>query len=172
MAILELGHTGFWVYDLERMKDFYVNVLGLTVTDEDFDHGIVFMSSRPEEEHHEFVLARGRTAPLGTLTTHQVSWRVDSLETIVEYHHRFRQAGVDVQQEVTHGNAIGIYFFDPEGNRNEVYLRIDQDVRQPFRKTLNLDQDAEHILADAARMLDESGPAYQPVTRQPDFPST
>ena len=108
MPILELGHTGFWVDDLEKMRDFYTRVVGLTITDEDPDVGIVFLSSRPGVEHHELVLARGRTAPAGTMLTHQVSWRVDSLETIIEYHRRFRAEGVDVQQEVTHGNAIGI----------------------------------------------------------------
>ncbi|MER5439746.1 VOC family protein [Streptomyces sp. NPDC002790] len=169
MAIVELGHTGFWVEDLEKMRDFYTRVLGLTVTDEDEELGIVFFSSRPKEEHHEFVLAKGRTAPMGTLLTHQVSWRVDSLETIVDYHRRFRAEGVQVQQEVTHGNAIGIYFFDPEGNRNEVYLRIDKDVRQPFRKSLDLDQDLEQIIAEADRLLAEGGASYQPVTTQPDM---
>lgn len=168
MSIVELGHTGFWVEDLAKMRDFYTRVLGLTVTDEDDELGIVFFSSRPEVEHHEFVLANGRTAPAGSLLTHQVSWRVDSLETIVEYHQRFRAEGVQVQQEVTHGNAIGIYFFDPEGNRNEVYLRLDKDVRQPFRKSLNLDQDLEAILAEAERLLSDGGAAYQPVTTQPD----
>jgi len=168
MSIVELGHTGFWVEDLAKMRDFYTRVLGLTVTDEDDELGIVFLSSRPEVEHHEFVLANGRTAPAGSLLTHQVSWRVDSLETIVEYHQRFRAEGVQVQQEVTHGNAIGIYFFDPEGNRNEVYLRLDKDVRQPFRKSLNLDQDLEAILAEAERLLSDGGAAYQPVTTQPD----
>ena len=125
--------------------------------------GIVFFSSQPEREHHEFVLQRGRTAPAGSKLTHQVSWRVDSLETIVDFHRRFRAEGVEVQQEVTHGNAIGIYFFDPEGNRNEVYLRIERDVRQPFRKTLNLDQDEAAIWAEAERLLADGGPAYQPV---------
>src|SRR5690242_17205074 len=163
MSIVELGHTGFWVEDLAKMRDFYTRALGLTVTDEDEELGIVFFSSRPEVEHHEFVLANGRTAPAGSLLTHQVSWRVDSLETIVEYHQRFRAEGVQVQQEVTHGNAIGIYFFDPEGNRNEVYLRLDKDVRQPFRKSLNLDQDLEAIFAEAERLLSDGGAAYQPV---------
>jgi catechol-2,3-dioxygenase len=167
MPILELGHTGFWVDDLEKMRDFYTRVVGLTITDEDPDVGIVFLSSRPGVEHHELVLARGRTAPAGTMLTHQVSWRVDSLETIIEYHRRFHAEGVDVQQEVTHGNAIGIYFFDPEGNRNEVYLRVDRDVRQPFRKSLDLDRDPEGILAEAESLLHDDGPAYQPVTRQP-----
>ncbi|MGW4214473.1 VOC family protein [Lentzea sp. NPDC004789] len=163
MAITGLGHTGFWVDDLEKMRDFYARVLGLTVTDEDDERGIVFFSSRPEEEHHEFVLQRGRTAPPGAKLTHQVSWRVDSLESIIDFHHRFRAEGIEVQQEVTHGNAIGIYFFDPEGNRNEVYLRLERDVRQPFRKTLNLDQDPADVLAEAERLLTEGGPSYQPV---------
>ncbi|MET7568450.1 VOC family protein [Streptomyces sp. NPDC005492] len=163
MAITGLGHTGFWVDDLEKMRDFYARVLGLTVTDEDEERGIVFLSARPDEEHHEFVLQRGRTALAGARLTHQVSWRVDSLETVIDFHHRFRAEGIEVQQEVTHGNAIGIYFFDPEGNRNEVYLRLDRDVRQPFRKTIDLDQDPADVLADVERLLTEGGPAYQPV---------
>jgi catechol 2,3-dioxygenase-like lactoylglutathione lyase family enzyme len=163
MAITGLGHTGVWVDDLELMRDFYERVMGLTVTDEDEDEGIVFFSSDPVREHHEFVLQRGRTAPPGSKLTHQVSWRVDSLGTIVDFHRRFRREGVSVQQEVTHGNAIGIYFFDPEGNRNEVYLRIERDVRQPFRKSLDLDQDEAAIWAEAERLLTDGGPAYQPV---------
>ena len=82
-------------------------------------------------------------------------------------HHRFKAEGVPVQQEVTHGNAYGIYFFDPEGNRGEVYLRIDRDVRQPFRKTLNLEQSVEEVNAEAESLLTEDGPRYQPVTWQP-----
>jgi catechol 2,3-dioxygenase-like lactoylglutathione lyase family enzyme len=163
MAITGLGHTGFWVEDLEAMRDFYSRVLGLVITDEDPDQGIVFFSSQPEQEHHEFVLQRGRTAPAGSKLTHQVSWRVDSLQTIIEFHRRFRAEGIEVQQEVSHGNAIGIYFFDPEGNRNEVYLRLDRDVRQPFRKSLNLDLPPEEIMAEVERLLTEGGPAYQPV---------
>lgn len=161
--ITGLGHTGLWVNDLERMRDFYTRVLGLTVTDEDGDAGIVFLSARPDEEHHEFVLQRGRTAPDGVKLTHQISWRVASVEDLRVFHHRFVEEGVQVQQEVTHGNAFGIYFFDPEGNRNEVYLRIERDVAQPFRKTLNLDQDPDEVYAEAERLLNDGMPAYQPV---------
>lgn len=163
MAIVELGHTGLWVNDLETMERFYTAVVGLQVTDRDDDLGIVFLSARPEAEHHEMVLQRGRTAPAEAKLTHQISWRVDSLETLVAYHHRLRDANVPVQQEVTHGNAMGIYFFDPEGNRNEVYVKVDRDVRQPFRKTLNLDQSQEEILAEAEDLLRDGNPAYQPV---------
>ncbi|NDZ80928.1 glyoxalase [Streptomyces sp. SID10853] len=163
MAITGLGHTGLWVNDLETMRDFYTRMLGLTVTDEDAERGIVFLSARPDEEHHEFVLQVGRTAPDGAKLTHQISWRIDSLETLVGYHKRFRAEGVPVQQEVTHGNAYGIYFFDPEGNRNEVYIRVEKDVRQPFRKTLDLDLPLDAIEAEAERLLNDDTEAYQPI---------
>jgi catechol-2,3-dioxygenase len=163
MAIAELGHTGLWVYDLPKMRDFYERVLRLTVTDEDAEHGIVFFSSRPDTEHHEFVIQVGRTAAIGDRQQHQISWRVESLDDIIEFHNRFWREGVRVQQEVTHGNALGIYFFDPEGNRNEVYLRVDRDVRQPFRKTIDFGLPPEQIYAEAERLLAEDGPAYQPV---------
>lgn len=160
MPIQELGHTGLWVEDLSEMRRFYTEMLGLTVTDEDLDKGIIFMSARPEEEHHEFVIARGRTAPRDVKLVQQISFRVDTVESLLEFHRRFKEAGVEVQQEVTHGNAFGIYFWDPEGNRIEVYVRIPQDVRQPFRKDLNLDQSVEEVLAEADRLLSDGGETY------------
>jgi catechol 2,3-dioxygenase-like lactoylglutathione lyase family enzyme len=163
MAIAELGHTGLWVYNLAKMRDFYERVLGLSVTDEDEGHGIVFFSSRPSVEHHEFVIQVGRTAAIGDKQEHQISWRVESLADITDYHHRFEREGVKVQQEVTHGNAFGIYFFDPEGNRNEVYLRLDRDVRQPFRKSIDFGRSPEEIYAEAERLLADGGAAYQPT---------
>ncbi|MFD8968989.1 VOC family protein [Streptomyces sp. NPDC059568] len=163
VAITGLGHTGLWVYDLEKMRDFYERVLGLTVTDADDGLAIVFFSARPEEEHHEFVLQRGRTAAIGDKQQHQISWRVESLEDLRAFHTRFAAEGIDVQQEVTHGNAFGIYFFDPEGNRNEVYLRVERDVRQPFRKSIDFGLTAEEIHAEADRLLADGENPYQPV---------
>ncbi|MCS0599703.1 VOC family protein [Streptomyces sp. LP11] len=163
MAITGLGHTGLWVYDLPKMRDFYERLMGLTVTDEDEGLGIVFFSARPDEEHHEFVLQEGRTAAIGEKQQHQISWRVASLDDIRAFHRLFEEEGVEVQQEVTHGNAFGIYFFDPEGNRNEVYLRVERDVRQPFRKTIDFGMAPEAIYAEAERLLADDGPAYRPV---------
>ncbi|ACU75316.1 Glyoxalase/bleomycin resistance protein/dioxygenase [Catenulispora acidiphila DSM 44928] len=163
MAITGLGHTGLWVYDLATMRRFYEHVMGLSVTDADDELGIVFLSARPEQEHHELVLQSGRTAPIGVKQQHQISWRVQSLDDLRNFHHRFETEGVTVQQEVTHGNALGIYFFDPEGNRNEVYLRIDRDVRQPFRKSIDFGRSPEEIYAEAERLLTDGGAAYRPV---------
>jgi catechol 2,3-dioxygenase-like lactoylglutathione lyase family enzyme len=163
MAITKLGHTGLWVYDLPTMRDFYERLLGLTVTDEDEEHGIVFFSSQPDKEHHEFVLQVGRTSAIGDKQQHQISWRVESLEDIRRFHDAFVAEGVEVQQEVTHGNAFGIYFFDPEGNRNEVYLRVERDVRQPFRKSIDFGMEPDEIWAEAERLLGEDGERYRPA---------
>lgn len=45
--------------------------------------------------------------------------------------------------------------------------RIPRDVRQPFRKTLNLEQSAGEVNAEAERLLAQDGPRHQPVTWQP-----
>ena len=151
--IAELGHTGLWVEDLDKMKDFYTRVLGLTVTDEDDERGIVFLSSRPDEEHHEFVLMRGRTAPPVARLVQQISWHVASLDDLLAFHRLLQAEGVTVEREVTHGIALGIYFLDPEGNRIEVYWATDQRVPQPFGKAIDLDQPAEAVLAQAQALL-------------------
>jgi catechol-2,3-dioxygenase len=165
--VRRLGHVGLYVHDLAGMRDWYRDTLGLTVTDGDLDVGIVFLSARPDEEHHELALQTGRETDTRVPMVQQVSWQVDSLEELQAFHYRFKERGVAVQQEVTHGNALGIYFFDPEGNRGEVYILLDEPVPQPFRKSIDLEQSPVQILAESKRLVDEGGPAYQPVTARP-----
>ena len=160
MGITGLGHTGLWVNDLILMRDFYRDVLELSVTDEDHDIGMVFLSAQPEVEHHELVLARGR--PDGNPTTlNQLSWRLDSLDSLLAFHQRFVAAGVRIKQVVTHGIALGIYFLDPEDNVNEVYWMTDRSIRQPFRRDIDLDQPGDAVLDDAERLLTSSGSTYR-----------
>lgn len=136
-AIVELGHTGILVRDLPAQRDFYRDVLGLTVTDEDSDRGLVFLSSRPAVEHHELVLQAGRTDDHASVVQ-QISWRVGEVEELRAFLRIFQANGVPVDRVITHGNAIGVYFFDPEGNRNEVYLQTGDDVPQPFAQPIDL----------------------------------
>ena len=151
--VTRLGHTGIYVEDLARMRDFYTRVLGLTVTDEDEERGMVFLSARPDEEHHEFVIMRGRNAPRDARLVQQISWHVASLDDLLEFHRVLQAEGVEVEREVTHGIALAIYFFDPEGNRIEVYWATDQRIPQPFGKAIDLDQPAEAVLAQAQSLL-------------------
>lgn len=160
MAIAELGHMGFQVNDLDKMVDFYTRVLGLKVTDEAPQLGAVFLSSRPDFEHHELVLAKGRTAPLDTKLINQVSWRVDSLEALQTLYQALLAAQAPIHMVITHGNAIGVYFADPEGNKSEIYWRTGLDVPQPFGKPIDLTAPAAEVLGENQRLIAAGGPAF------------
>ena len=72
-----------------------------------------------------------------------------------EFAEHFRREGVEVEDIVTHGFAVGVYFFDPEGNRLEVYWDTNVRGRKAFRKTIDLARPKEDVLAEADRILDE-----------------
>jgi catechol-2,3-dioxygenase len=152
-----LGHAGLFVNDLDASVAFYRDLLGLTVTDDDRDHGLVFMSADPNEEHHHVVLCSGRTAGPSERWLQQLSFRCESLEDVIAFHKRFIEAGVQIQYSVTHGNAVGVYFFDPDGNRCEVYWRTAMPARQAFRVSIDLDRDPEEILAEVRQLVEAHG---------------
>lgn len=160
MGIVELGHTGVHCNDLDVMRYFYTHILGLTITDEEPGLGLVFLSSRPKHEHHEMVLAKGRTAPRGVKLLNQISWRVDDVSTLQKFHAALLEYGSPIESVVTHGNAIGIYFLDPEGNKLEVYWQTGLDVAQPFRKVINLAGSVEDVIAENEKLVSEGGQRY------------
>jgi catechol-2,3-dioxygenase len=146
-SIARLGHVGLHCNDLVAQMAFYRDVLGLKVTDQDVGVGLIFLSSRPEEEHHELVLAAGRCGPSDARILQQVSFRCNALEDVREYYQRFKQYGVKFDMIVTHGNAIGIYFYDPEGNRCEVYWATGLAAKQPYLESVDLEKSADEIMA-------------------------
>ncbi|HEY5341724.1 MAG TPA: VOC family protein [Candidatus Aquilonibacter sp.] len=157
MGIAKLGHVGIHCNDLQATKAFYRDVLGLTVTDEDAEAGMVFLSSQPEQEHHELVLVGGRDVPPGALMVQQISFRCNTLADIIEYFERFKARNVVFDMVVTHGNAVGIYFYDPDGNRCEVYWPTGLAARQPFIDAIDLSLPTSAILARVHELVDKYG---------------
>ena len=142
---------GIYTHDLFKMRDFYSRVMGLEITDEETEKtGIVFMSSNPEEEHHEFVLMKGRDVPEGSKVVQQISFYVNSLSELKAFHTVFKDEEVRIQRTVSHGNAFGMYSLDPEGNTIEIYYRTGFPVPQPCADPVNLD-DSEEKLIDIAK---------------------
>jgi catechol-2,3-dioxygenase len=153
--VARLGHVGLHVQDLEMQKVFYRDIMGLTVTDEDAERGMVFMSSRPNEEHHELLLCRGRNVGDEARVVQQISFRCDSFEDVLGFYQRFKQHGVKFDVILSHGNAIGVYIFDPEGNRIETYWNTGLTAKQPYGEVIDLEQPApqllEHVKEHVAR---------------------
>ena len=142
-----LGHVGIYVNDLMKLRDFYSRVIGLQITDEDLEQRrMVFLSANPADEHHEFVLMEGRTAPMDSKMVQQISFTVDTLGELKNFYHTFRDEGVNIQRIVSHGNAFGMYADDPEGNTLEVYYKTGFDVPQPHGDHIELEMSDEELL--------------------------
>ncbi len=147
-TITGLGHVGIYTEDLMAQRDFYTRVLGLQISDEDIDGlGVVFLSANPEEEHHEVALFKGRTKSTGNEEIQQVSFNVCSIDELKEFYQRLVKEGVEVDRIISHGNAMGIYFFDPEGNRLELYHKTGFDVPQPHAAPVDINASADELLA-------------------------
>jgi len=164
--ITGLGHVGLYCEDLEKMRDFYARVLGLTISDENLERGICFLSAAPDAEHHELALARAKEPGQKTQNVQQVSFKVKSLDDVRAFHHRLQDAGMKIDRTVTHGIACSVYFYDPEDNRVELYYTTPYKVRQPFGEHIDLDEPDAKLLAFAQSFEEKKGPprgAQQPV---------
>jgi len=121
--VLTFSHVGIWVTDLEAMREFYTDVLGFVQTDRGLigDTELVFLSQSPND-HHQVVLAKGRPHDVGFTTVNQLSYKLDSLETLKTMYGEIVKKPVKDLVQVSHGNAWSIYFKDPEGNRVELFV--------------------------------------------------
>ncbi|MBU1361273.1 MAG: VOC family protein [Gammaproteobacteria bacterium] len=149
---LRFSHIGFHVTDIDRQAEFYTSVLDFTETDRgqlpgpDGPLRLVFLSRDPAE-HHQLVLVSGRPERVDFNVINQISMKADSLQTLVDFHRRVKQAGVRELAPVTHGNALSVYFHDPEGNRVELYWDLPWYVSQPCRVAAPFELPPEELLA-------------------------
>lgn len=137
---LTLSHVGIHVTDLPRMLDFYSGFLGFAVSDRGSTRNggeIVFLTRDPRE-HHQFVMATGRPADLAYNIVNQLSFRVDSLDTLRELHRGLQNELAVELGPVSHGNALSVYFHDPEKNRVELLIDTPWYVPQPCRLPVDL----------------------------------
>lgn len=156
--VTRLGHVGLFCNDLMNMRDFYSRVMGLTITDEDLDRGICFLSADPEAEHHELALARAKDPAQKTQNVQQVSFKVGSLDDVRAFYHRLQEEGLKIDRTVTHGIACSVYFYDPEDNRIELYYTTPYQVRQPLGAPIDLDKGNDELLAFAQAFETTMGP--------------
>ena len=160
-----LGHVGLYCTDLGRMREFYAQTLGLTISDENLERGVCFLSAAPESEHHELALVQAKDPAQKTHNVQQISFKVAKLDDVRAFYHRLKAAGTRIDRTVTHGIACSVYFYDPEDNRIELYYTTPYKVRQPLGEPIDLDQPNEALLAFARSFEETKGPprGAQPV---------
>lgn len=161
---ISFSHMGLFVRDIERMAEFYQQALGLVVTDRGDLPGrtLVFMSSDPRE-HHQVVLATGRSGDLADKVINQISFRVGSLEELQDCHRRLQTLpGVSDFRAINHGTSWTLYFRDPELNRLELFADAPWYIAQPVAEPLDLSRPAEDI-REATRRMCEADPTFEPI---------
>ena len=136
---LAFSHMGLYVTDIARMEDFYTRVLGFTVTDRgDLGSTKLIFLSRDPKEHHQIVLASGRPGELRFNPINQISFRMAEFAGLREMHRRLEREGLAEISPVSHGNALSVYFLDPEGNRIELFVDTPWYCRQPMRIPMDM----------------------------------
>ena len=145
---LTLSHFGIFVTDINRMVDFYTRFLGFAVSDRGPNPNgeIVFMTRDPRE-HHQLVMASGRPADLPFNVINQISLRVDSLGTLRELYQGLKDEPVEILGPISHGNALSVYFRDPEKNRVELLIDTPWYVPQPHRVPVDIMQADDKVWA-------------------------
>ena len=93
------------------------------------------------------LLRGGRTAAPDALLIQQVSFRADSLEAVAQYSRRLRGTGT-ATMDVSHGNAVGVCFNDPDGNKCEIYWQTGIPAHQVYRKAVNLSLPTERVFEE------------------------
>ena len=65
---------------------------------------------------------------------------------------------------MNHGNAWSVYYFDPEGNRVEVYMDTPYYVNQPYGTPLALEKSEDELLRDTLAMVRDD-PSFMPLAQ-------
>jgi catechol-2,3-dioxygenase len=150
-----LGHVGIYVRDLERMVAFYRDVMGMQVTKQNWRAGAVFLSADPKAADHEIALMRGRSDPEDVRVIQQISMGVDTLDDLRAFRRRLIDEGYRIEGVVNHASAIGCYFFDPEGNRTEVFWVTGRPCWVPTVNPIDIEQSDEAVMAEVDRVWNQ-----------------
>ena len=161
------SHMGMFVADLARMRDFYTRLLGFTVTDAgdmETPRGrlqFAFLSRDPRE-HHQIVLVSGKPRDLAFNPINQISFRMAEFKGLREMYRRLVAEEVKELYPISHGNALSVYFHDPEDNRVELFVDTPWYVRQPLRIPMDMRLSDAELWSWAEREARKQ-PGFKPV---------
>jgi 3,4-dihydroxyphenylacetate 2,3-dioxygenase len=126
MNILRLGHVEFRVTDLERARDFYVNLLGFVETSRGRDR--LYLRGLEEREHHSLVLRRAVSPGVS-----HFAFRVATPDDLERLHRSCTQRGLParwLEAGVEEGQGRALRVQDPVGLPVEFYHEMEPVERR------------------------------------------
>ncbi|HEU0073274.1 MAG TPA: VOC family protein [Dehalococcoidia bacterium] len=159
-----LGHVGIYVQDLDAMKAFYGDFMGMTLTK--CNDMMAFYSTDPEAVDHEIALMKGRPSAEDPHLIQQISLRVDTLDDVRDFRRRIIEKGYKIREIVTHASAIGCYFSDPEGNNTEVFWLTGLTSWATVGVPIDIERPDEEVMADVRAVWEKV--RHIPMGQKPD----
>jgi catechol 2,3-dioxygenase len=102
----------------------------------------------------------------------QISFVVPAIQSLRDICASALARGATQMRGLNHGNALSIYFADPEGNTVEVYVDTPFYVAQPHGDPLDLEKSDAEILAETEAICRADPPArFRPAASPPIRPS-
>jgi catechol 2,3-dioxygenase len=123
-----IGHVNLCVADQEVSKRFYRDVLGFAVSEEDPEHGGVFMTLGDNfhtldigQHADPETAARPRRGQIGLV---HIAFQVASYAALRDAYVHLLEHGIEIRIATNHVNQRSIYFSDPDGNVLEIYYEL------------------------------------------------
>jgi catechol 2,3-dioxygenase len=123
-----IGHVLLRVADQEASKRFYRDVLGFAISEEDPEHGGVFMTLG--DSFHTLDIGphpNPGSAPRpqrGQIGLGHIAFKVASYAALRDAYSHLIAQSVEIQRATNHVNQRSIYFADPDGNTLEIYYEL------------------------------------------------
>jgi catechol 2,3-dioxygenase len=137
--INKVGHVVLNVKDVEASVTFYTEALGMEVMRLRAGNA-AFLSFGTQ--HHDIALFKApEGAEKGTLGLNHIAFQIEGGETELRHlYGRLVQQGAKVDYTTDHGLTHSVYFFDPDGNRLEIFCEMmdPEGGRQHMREGVNL----------------------------------
>jgi catechol 2,3-dioxygenase len=127
---VRIGHVHLRTSDIDRVRAFYVDLMGFDVVFEARDvpgwggkGDILFVSAGGYHHHLGFntwLSAGGPPQPRGVAGLHHVALNFSSRARLAEIVRRLVDAGVEIRAALDHGTHEAVYLADPDGNDLEL----------------------------------------------------
>src|SRR5919108_264597 len=122
--IKKVGHVVLGVRDPQRSIKFYTEALGMELVNVLEEMQMAFLSFG--ERHHDIALFKApEGAEMGQLGLNHIAFQIEGGETeLRQLYGRLVQHGAKVDYTTDHGMTHSVYFFDPDGNRLEIFSEV------------------------------------------------